>query len=100
MNLKTWNSLPADIQKIIEEMSGPALNEKYAASWDNEAQVSRDTLKKGGVENIQLSPEEMKAWNQRLKPVTEAWVAEMESKGLPGKKIFEEALALVHKYSK
>ena len=37
------------------------------------------------MEIIQLSPEQKRLWGERMKPLNEKWVAEMESKGRPGK---------------
>lgn len=100
MNLKTWNSLPPDIQKVVEVMTGPSLNERTAAAYAHEVQVSQEVQKKKGIEFIQLSAAERKRWNEKLKPVADAWITDMESKGLPGRQVFEEAVALIQKYSK
>ena len=47
-----------------------------------------------------LPAAERAVWMEKLKPVNEAWIADMEKKGLPGKKVYDEAVSLVQKYSK
>lgn len=100
MNQKTWDSLPPDIQKIIEECSGAQMAETAGASYDGSDAKGAEILKKEGREFYSLPPEEMKRWADRLNPVTEKWVADMEAKGLPGKKLYEEARQLLKQYSK
>ena len=100
MNLKTWNSLPSDIQKMIEELIGPQIAEKAGAAFDQKALLAMEDAKKGGAEIYQPPPEQRKIWNDQLRPINEKWVADMEAKGLPGKKIYEDARLLIEKYSK
>jgi TRAP-type C4-dicarboxylate transport system substrate-binding protein len=100
INPKTWDSLPPDVQKIIEDLTGARMAETAGASFDQYDLIGQDFAKKAGAEFITLSPEEQKKWFDRIKPLNDKWVADMEAKGLPGKKIFEEASQLVQKYSK
>jgi hypothetical protein len=52
------------------------------------------------MEIIQLSAEQRKMWGDKMKPLSEKWVMDMESKGRPGKKVLEETRMLLEKYSK
>lgn len=100
MNLKAWNSLPPDIQKIMEGLIGARLSEMAGNSFDKYDLLGKEEAKKAGAEIYTLPPEEKKRWEERVRPLNEKWVADMEAKGLPGRKIFEEARSLVVKYSK
>ena len=100
MNPNTWNSLSPGDQKIMDELTGVRMAEKSGDAFDKAAQVALEEAKKANSEIYQLPPAERKAWMEKAKPVSEAWVADMEKKGLPGKKVFEEAMSLVEKYSK
>jgi hypothetical protein len=62
--------------------------------------LAQESAKKGGAEIYQLPVEQRKIWAERIKPLNEKWIADMEAKGLPGRKIFEEARMLLGKYSK
>jgi TRAP-type C4-dicarboxylate transport system substrate-binding protein len=91
MNKKTFASLPADVQKIIEEMS-PEYIEKYGKMWAEIDAAGKDWLVKRGVEIIPLSNEEEARWyEQGAKPLVEAYISDMKTKGLPG----EEAVAFL-----
>ena len=100
MNLNTYNSLPPDLKKIFDEMTGPSLRDRISTAFDLHGQEAREVMKKRGVEVIKLSPDQKKAWEGKFQIVRDAWVAEMDAKGLPGKKVYEEAVSLVTKYSK
>ena len=100
INLKTWNSLPPDIQKIIDELGGSRMSEMAGVAFDKYDQLGKEAAKKAGAEIYSLPSEQKKIWADRIKPLNEKWVADMEVKGLPGKKIFEDARLLLEKYSR
>lgn len=100
MNPKAWDGLPPDIQKIIEETSGARMSEMAGSSYDAYDQLGIEAAKKVKAEIYTLPPDEKKRWAERAKPVVDKWIADMEAKGLPGKKIYEETGQLLAKYSK
>jgi TRAP-type C4-dicarboxylate transport system substrate-binding protein len=100
MNPKTWDSLPADVQKAILEAAGSRMSEMAGASYDNADLRGMDAAKKVNAEITTLSSEEKKRWIERSRPVTEKWIVDMDAKGLPGKKAYEETRQLLEKYSK
>jgi TRAP-type C4-dicarboxylate transport system substrate-binding protein len=100
MNQKVWDSLPPDIKIVFDELCGLRFGEINADTFDRNGIIGEDVSKKAGIEIIHLSPEQKKIWAERMKPLSEKWVAEMEAKGLPGKKIYEDTLMLLKKYSK
>ncbi len=93
MNKKKWNSLPPDIQKIIDTMSYEYM-EKYAAMWDDMEKNSKASLVKGGTKIISLSEEEEARWVERAKPVFDDYLYRMKLLGLPG----DEALKFAREY--
>jgi TRAP-type C4-dicarboxylate transport system substrate-binding protein len=99
MNLKAWNSLPPDIQKVLEELSGRRFAEENAKSFDKNDLIGRDAAK-GRIEIHELSAEQKKLWAAKFKDVDNKWIADMDGKGLPGKKVYEDAVSLLKKYSK
>ncbi len=104
MNRDVWNSLPPDIQKIIDE-KGPEWSRRFGASFDQfdleSIQDFIDYDKKAGNPPIYYLPESERArWVQAVQPVIDAWVAEMEAKGIPGKAMVADLRALLEKYSK
>lgn len=99
MNLDTWNSLPSDIQKIIDEVDSEYTG-IAAKVFDANETVGRKICEDAGHEIYNLPPEEWQRWLERISPLWDEWIADMEAKGLPGKAIANEARQLAEKYSK
>ena len=99
MNLKVWNSLPPDIQRIIEEESVKAavLNAK---NWDKGDKDAIEFVKAKGHELIYLSPQEIERWRAKTQPLWDKWVADKEAKGLPGKEVLGETVRLMKESKK
>lgn len=100
MNPNTWNSLPPDVQKIMDELTGLKMAEKGGDAFDRYAAAAEAEVKQKGGDVYQLPPAERKLWLTTAQPVIEAWIADMEKKGLPGKQVYQDAVALLAKYSK
>lgn len=102
MRWSAWNSLPSDIQKIIEEI-GPAGGDCWFAiqsGWDadNHLQEALEYLRENG-ELIKVPQEELKRWQQLIQPLRDSAISTVEAKGLPGRKFFNRMIKLVEKYS-
>jgi TRAP-type C4-dicarboxylate transport system substrate-binding protein len=95
MNKDKWNSLPPDIQKIIDTMSTEYI-EKYAAMWDDIEISGKAYLVKRGNKINTLSKEEEAKWVEKAQPIFDDYVKKMKEKGLPG----EEALKFARDYLK
>lgn len=101
MNQKKWNSLPPDLQKIIDSISGPWGATFASKALEKYDQHAIDTVKAlGNHEIVSLSPDERKRWQNRVRPVIDAWISEKEAKHLPGRRIVDEVLKLSEKYGK
>jgi TRAP-type C4-dicarboxylate transport system substrate-binding protein len=95
MNKDKWNSLPPDIQKIIDTMSKEYI-EKYAAMWDDIEISGKAYLVKRGNKITTLSKEEEAKWVEKAQPIFDDYVKKMKEKGLPG----DEALKFARDYLK
>ncbi len=79
INLDTWDGIPKDLQDIILEVAKDT--EGKSLGWMQEyEEESLNLLKSKGEVKI-LTPEELKAWGEPMKPVYEAWVKECADKG-------------------
>jgi TRAP-type transport system periplasmic protein len=90
MNQQKWDSLPADVKKIFEELTGDWAVEFSGKTRDKEEKEAGDAAKAKGVEFIFPSAEEMAKIQKAVLPVKDAYAAELEAKKLPGKKVLEE----------
>jgi TRAP-type C4-dicarboxylate transport system substrate-binding protein len=92
MNKETWNSLPLELQKLIDQLA------KDVNAADMERRYNEDkslvsTYEKRGGEFYSVSNEEFGKWRQLIRPNSEKYVQDLSAKGHPAK----EALALMRK---
>ncbi len=100
MNMNTWNKLDARQKKAVELSTGKSFAKTYGAAWDAVADPGRQIARKRGNEIITLSAAETARWAAASRGAHEAWMSDMDGKGLDGKQMFADLLALVKKYSK
>jgi TRAP-type C4-dicarboxylate transport system substrate-binding protein len=100
MNKSKWESLPADVKKVIDDLS------KEHAVWtgqyvDHHVNDSMKWSEKTyNVQVYKLSPKEISRWYSLLKPMTDKYLKDVSAKGLPAKAILDDVMKLKEKYSK
>lgn len=96
MNQKTFDALPADIQKVIEGATGLGFSINSARmrdGWDNE---TRDRIKSQGSHKvITLTAEQRAEMLRRTAPVVDEWAEGVTRDGVDGRKIIERARELI-----
>jgi TRAP-type C4-dicarboxylate transport system substrate-binding protein len=95
MNKSKWNSLPPDIQKIIEQINGE-WSVKQGKIWDEIDKEGKDFVIKRGNKIMVLSKEESARWAATVRPLLDEYAAGLKAKGLPG----DEALKFCVDYLK
>lgn len=83
MNKAKWDSLPEDIQAIIEEVNEEWI-EIQGAAWDESDREGTEFVKSLGHEFITLAPEEEAALVSAVHPILAEYADAAEAKGLPG----------------
>lgn len=98
MTKEKWNSLPPDVQKVIDELSVEMTvwASEYLDSHVKE--VMNWASKEHGVQVITLTPEEKAKWDEKLIPLQNKIVGEAEAKGLPGQQFIERLFELREDY--
>jgi TRAP-type transport system periplasmic protein len=95
MNKDTWNSLPPDVQQMIDKLS-VEYADKYAEMWDDITIAGKEYMIKRGVKINTLPKEEEAKWVEKAEPLFAEYVKKVKEKGLPG----DEALKFVRDYLK
>jgi len=90
VNLDTWNSLPADIQDIIETISKEYFEQVAIGLWDmqNEAALKWAVDEKG-MEIITLTEQEQQLWMELTDPIQNEYIQSMNKLGHPGQEILD-----------
>ena len=98
MNLDKYNSLPPDLKKVIDELSGPWGAEFAGAAWDRGEEEGLAAIKAAGIQHHKLSDAQRAVWQEKTKVVEAEWVRTMEAKGLPAKQALADLKDLIKKY--
>ena len=96
MNENSWKGLPDDVKKVFEELSGEWAVEFTGKAWDKFDQEAEVKNKASGIEYLQLDAAEKARWKALLAPVKDEYAAELEAKGLPGKKVLSDIEKMAH----
>lgn len=99
MNKQKWNSLPKDIQQIIEKLNEEWI-ERAAIMWQDRDDRMRGTLAKQGNKFIELTKEEDARWAALIKPILADYVKMTKEKGLPGDHALQFCQDYLKKYDK
>lgn len=97
MNLRKWNALSPDLQKIFEDVSAEWI-EKHGAVWDREDHEGRAYTLELGNEIIPLSREESDRWTEAVKPVLDDYLAAARSQGIDGEAVLAELKKLMDQH--
>lgn len=100
MNKEKWNSLPADVKKVFDDLR------REQADWtgkyvdDHVAEAVKWSKEKYKLQIINLPASEKAEIPKLTKSMIDDYVKRISAKGLPGDKIIKDVYALRDKYEK
>ena len=97
MNNDSYNKLPADLRKLIDDTTGPEAAKRVGALYDAANAHGKAYMLKGGVTVTPVTPAAYKQFDDLVAPVTNEWIKKLDSEGLPAKKIHDELRAMTNK---
>jgi TRAP-type C4-dicarboxylate transport system substrate-binding protein len=100
MNQAKYDSLPADLKKVIDNNSGAAFSQQIGKIWDNSQAVGRKLAQDRGNTFYMIPNSELDNWVKASAPLYDDWVADMDKRGNNGKAMLAEARELLVKYRK
>ena len=101
MNKAKYNSLSADLKKIIDNNSGMA-----TSAWLGKTQQAGDAAgrksasDRSGNTIFTVGVAEAQNFRRKSRAIEVEWVEDMNKKGFDGKKLLEGAKALIEKHTK
>jgi TRAP-type C4-dicarboxylate transport system substrate-binding protein len=101
INPAKYDSLPPDLKKVIDNNSGLAMSAWAGEKgWDAAVEPHRKLARDRGNTFTVLSDQELARWVTASENVDDNWVKEVTAKGADGRKLLEEARALIKQYDK
>lgn len=99
MNKEKYESLPADLQKVIDDNSGLEFSVFAGGTMADADGPSRQIAVDMGNNIITLDAAQTEEWRVLAEPIYEEWVADMNSKDIDGQALIDQARMLIEKYS-
>ncbi|MBW4709323.1 TRAP transporter substrate-binding protein [Roseobacter sp. YSTF-M11] len=99
MNKDRYDSLPADLQKVIDDNSGLEFSIFAGGTQADSDGPARQAAADRGNNIVTLNAEETAEWKAVAEPIYAEWVAEMNEKGIDGQALIDEARMLIDKYT-
>lgn len=100
MNKTSYDKLPADLKKVIDNNSGLPAAAMFGRAMDEGDKVGRAIAEKAGNNIVALDVAETQRWRRTAATVETDWINEVKAKNIDGAKLAAEARALIAKYSK
>lgn len=98
MNKQRWESLPEDVQNIIDEL-GREMAHFTGNYLDNHIQASLEWAEEEHeFTRLSLSSEEEARWDERLEPLNERRLQSVADRGLPAQEFYQRMLELIEQY--
>lgn len=97
MNRRFFSRLPKEVQQVIKDNVTWATQELTRGD-DHMDAVSKKKFEDEGNTVIYLTPDEVEQWRQAAIPVQKKWIENMEARGLPGQKVYDETVRLLKNY--
>jgi TRAP-type C4-dicarboxylate transport system substrate-binding protein len=82
MNQAKYDSLPPDVKKAIDEMSGEFAARMYGRSWDKADRLSLAFMQAAGVQVTKADAALVKAVTEKTDPLVDGWAKAAEAKGM------------------
>ena len=100
MNQAKYDSLPADLKKVIDANSGLAYSQQIGKIWDNSKAAGRKAAQDRANTFYTVPASELDNWVTASAPLYAEWISDMDKKGLNGKQMLQDAKDLLVKYKK
>jgi len=101
MNPATYDKLPADVKKAVDELSGEATARLFGLGWDKVDRRGMAFMQAAGVQFTTADTAFVKAVQDKLGGVEDKWATAAEAKGLKEpKKVLAEYRAEIKKLEK
>lgn len=100
MNRKTYDSLPPELRKVIDDNSGLPLARELGQLWDASAPAARKQATDRGNQINVVPATEVAQWDRAARPLYADWIADMNKRGLDGNALLADARALIEQYAK
>jgi TRAP-type C4-dicarboxylate transport system substrate-binding protein len=98
MNKARYDGLPDDLKAVIDKNSGLEWSVFGGGTQADADAPARQVAVDLGNNIITVSEADAAEWKTAVQPVYDSWIADMQSKGIDGQALIDEARALMDEY--
>lgn len=98
MNKNSYDKLPANLKKVIDDNSGAKVAQWLGERWEHDDLPGLKKAQELKHEIVKISDSEIARMRKVSQPVYDDWIKEMNSKGYDGAKLIADAERLINKY--
>jgi TRAP-type C4-dicarboxylate transport system substrate-binding protein len=95
MNKAAYDGLPDDLKKVIDDASGLEFSAFAGRTMQEDDAAPREIAEDRGNDIIELTPDQVAEWKAASQPTIDAWVKEMDDKGIDGTGLLARARELI-----
>ena len=99
MNKQKYEALPDDLKAVIDANSGEEFSAFAGKTMHAADEPGHKLAMDRGNNIIELTAEQQQEWQDAAAPIEAWWVEEMNSSGIDGQALLDEAKALIEKNS-
>ena len=101
MNKKSYEKLSAENKKVIDSLSGRNIAEWAGQNWIDIETPGKKVMESKSKNKFYVIPTaEVEKIRAAAKPAIAKWIEEMNDKGYKGQELYDDAVAMVDKYTK
>ncbi|MCA0203457.1 TRAP transporter substrate-binding protein [Pararhodobacter sp.] len=98
MNQDTYDSLPEDLQQVIDQNSGLEFSIFAGGTQADADGPARQAAVDAGNNIVTVSEADAAEWRTLVEPLYATWVADMNGRGIDGQALIDQAQALMAEY--
>jgi TRAP-type C4-dicarboxylate transport system substrate-binding protein len=100
MNKAKYESLPADLKKVIDKNSGRELSAFLGKTQADNDVPGKAKMVAGGHTITIIPKAELDVWKRASASLSNEWISDMDKKGVDGANLVHEAQGFIAKYTK
>ena len=100
MNKDRYDGLSDELKKVLDENSGLEFSVFAGGTQADADGPARQVAVDLGNNIVELNEEETQVWRDASQPIYDSWIADMDSKGIDGQALIDEARELMDAYGK
>lgn len=94
MNTDVYNSLSDSDKAVLDDLTQLDMSMHAGAVFDQAGENGYNAGAENGVEFIELSGDNLAAWEEAFQPIVDKWIEDMAAQGVPAQEMYDRAVEI------